>query len=435
MLARSLVKVAMALGLVATSVLGYAVSASAKQIYMPTVSHEMALWHTAALNGDSNAAAALNASNGGPKSVQPPAPPCPESGQLPSPLSNCGLPEFPAAGTPYPGNMAYWGGPVEAHPHVYLIFFGWGEKGAFPANEPCSAESIVEGTIKTSLPCDPQHAGKYMADWVHQLGGTQWAGTSTQYYETKTDSANNPYNQYISNDSNVLKGIWVDDANPTSAKITYTDMATEAQRAAAHFHVSNLTDANFVIAQPANFSDPLAASDGYCAFHDYTLPNIEGGIYNKVEPGIAYTNMPYVLDINSGGFNECGENLVNSDARGMLDGFSIVLGHEIEETITDPGAEDLVTDSSGNQTIYGGWYDALDANENGDKCAWVGDNLAGGLGSPDPNVLPIPGAVGDIKGNAGDRFAVQSLWSNQAAEGLGYCAGAGTDLPQPVPPL
>jgi hypothetical protein len=47
-------------------------------------------------------------------------------------------------------------------------------------------------------------------------------------------------------------------------------------------------------------------------------------------------------------------------------------------------------------------------------------------------VTPIPGALGDIKGNQGTTFAVQSLWSNQAAAGAGYCAGAGTDLPLPT---
>ena len=46
-------------------------------------------------------------------------------------------------------------------------------------------------------------------------------------------------------------------------------------------------------------------------------------------------------------------------------------------------------------------------------------------------MLPIPGAMGDIKGNSGTTFAVQSLWSNEAAAGTGYCAGAGTDLPAP----
>jgi hypothetical protein len=58
--------------------------------------------------------------------------------------------------------------------------------------------------------------------------------------------------------------------------------------------------------------------------------------------------MPYALSIDSGGANVCGENAVNSGAAGRLDGFSIVLGHEIEETVTDPGAEDIL--GSGTST-------------------------------------------------------------------------------------
>jgi serine protease len=137
--------------------------------------------------------------------------------------------------------------------------------------------------------------------------------------------------------------------------------------------------------------------------------------------------MPYQLVINSNGANVCGENFVNGGATGKLDGFSIVLGHEIEETVTDPGAEDVLGGAGlGNQKFLGGWYDTIDADENGDKCAWVGTLLDGG-GTPD--VMPIPGAVGNITGNRGTTFPVQSLWSNHAAAGLGYCAGAGTDLP------
>jgi serine protease len=134
--------------------------------------------------------------------------------------------------------------------------------------------------------------------------------------------------------------------------------------------------------------------------------------------------MPYVLAINSGGANVCGENAVNSGADGKLDGVSIVLGHEIEETVTDPGAEDVIGTGTSAQQI-GGWYDPIDANENGDKCAWVGENLLTAQGPPEP----VPGAIGDVTGNAGGTFAVQSLWSNESAEGAGYCAGAGTDLP------
>jgi hypothetical protein len=93
-----------------------------------------------------------------------------------------------------------------------------------------------------------------------------------------------------------------------------------------------------------------------------------------------------------------------------------------------PGAAHVPGGSSvNNQTYLGGWYDTADANENGDKCAWVGENLRTGQGPPEP----IYGALGDIQGNAGTTFAVQSLWSNQANAGTGYCAGAGTDSPVP----
>jgi hypothetical protein len=333
--------------------------------------------------------------------------------------------------------MAYWGGHVQTDPKVYIVYWGWGEPGAIPANQPCSPETIHEGAISATLACDPDGAGKYMADFVHQPGGTPWAGTTTQY--SQTDSAGNK--QFITNPTNQLGGIWVDDSNdasglartlssnPPGPSNTYTDLAAEAARAVHQFGITDLSNSDIVIAQPPNFSDPNALSTGYCAFHDYTQPKLEGGIYDGVEQGIAYTNMPYALAINSNGSNVCGENAVNSGAAGRLDGFSIVLGHEIEETNTDPGAEDVQGGSGlNNQQYLGGWYDPADANENGDKCAWVGEPLVSGL--PDqPNVTPIPGAMGDIKGNQGGTFAVQSLWSNDSAGGTGYCAGAGTDLP------
>jgi hypothetical protein len=418
----------------AAGLLGVAApAASAKPIIMPTVQREIQMQHQI-LN--QHVFAPMGA-------LQPPAPPCPENGKLPSPFSNCGLPEFPATTLPYPGNMAYWGGHVQVNPRVYVVYWGWGQKGAFPASQPCRAEKLAEGTITATLRCDPAGAGRYMANFVYQLGATQWAGEQTQYYQTVKDSAGQPYNQHITNPANQLGGIWVDDANsirglpktsgsnPAGPTNTYTDLAAEAARAVTHFHITDLANADIVVAQPANYSDPNALSTGYCAFHDYTYPGFGGGIYNHLPKGISYTNMPYALSINSSGFNVCGENAVNSGAAGKLDGFSIVLGHEIEETVTDPGAEDI-TGSGTSTNNLGGWYDSVDANENGDKCAWVGESL----GAPgEPAVTPIPGALHNIKGNHGQTFAVQSLWSNQAAEGAGYCAGAGNDLPQPVPPL
>jgi serine protease len=384
--------------------------------------------------------------------IYPNALPCPENGLLPnspgSPLSlsNCGLPETPATTLPFLGPMAYWGGSVQTQPKEYLVLWGWGQKGAF-GSQPCHSEAINEGSTSAALPCDPDGAGKYMADFIHQMNGTPWAGVQSQYFQTDASG----HQTYINENGNMLAGVWVDDThsgdlsktlatNPAGPTNTYTQLATEATRAAAHFGVKGaaLTNANFIIAQPPKFSDPNALNSGYCAFHDFTEPASPGNTYynyRTVGRHIAYTNMPYTLAITTGGQNDCGANAVNSGARGKLDDFSIALGHEIQETATDPGAEDIVGNvTTGSQTYYGGWYDIADANENGDKCAYVGTPLTEALGLPSvsglPTTVPIPGAMGNMTGNAGGTFAVQSLWSNASAGGLGYCAGvASSDLP------
>jgi serine protease len=413
----------MSLAVALAGALGCAGVASASPIVMPTIAQRL------------QQEPAIHAAD---QALTPPAPPCPESGNLPAPFSNCGLPETPATSLPFMGNMAYWGGPVQVHPKEYIVYWGWGEPGAFPG-QTCSPEGISEGSISATLACDPDGAGKYMADFVSQMGGTSWAGVSTQYYESSSSGRQN-----VSNDPNVLAGIWVDDSNnitglpkttataPAGSGNTYYDLAAEAQRAIAHFGITDLADANIIIAQPPAYSDPNAVSTGYCAFHDFTDTRVPANSYYKgpdITQAFSYTNMPYALAIDSGGVNVCGENAVNTGPSGKLDGFSIVLGHEIEETITDPGAESVVG-PSGSPTHLGGYYDTLDANENGDKCAWVGLDPATGQGPP----VPVPGALGNITGNAGGTFAVQSIWSNTANAGTGYCAGAVTDSPLPNGP-
>jgi hypothetical protein len=383
-----------------------------------------------------------------PASLTPPAVPCPENGDLPStPVTGpCGVTELPATRLPLMGNMAYYGGAIDVHPRVYIVYWGWGEKGAWPSTDKCAAESITEGTLTADLPCDPNGSGKYFANFVYQMSDTQWAGVSDQYYQTVPVSGGTT-NQYVdTSDPHWLKGIWVDDtnsitglpktsgSNPAGPTNTYTDLAAEAGRAVKYFESkrqltpSELADSNIVVMQPYNYSDPNAVSTGYCAFHDWVAKGFESDIYDPKytdgEQGFAYTNLPDLLAINSSGVNVCGQDAVNPAPQGENDGFSIAGGHEIQETITDPGAEDI--SGSGTSVQYlGGWYDTVDADEIGDKCAWVGENPA----TDQEPVLPIPGAMGDIKGNGGGTFAVQSLWSNAAAGGAGYCAGAGTDLP------
>jgi hypothetical protein len=300
----------------------------------------------------------------------------------------------PVAGEPAPVNMAYFGGHVQVTPKVYLVFWGWGQAGAFDHTTP-------------GMPAnDPDGAAQQMTSFIGAAGGTAWTNVSTQYYEL-----DNGQPVYIQNPGNILAGTWYDDTNPIHDNVTGLELAQEAQRAVAHFGVTDLANSQFVIAQPQKFNEAgFNSGAGYCAWHDYTQPQY----YPGVQPGISFTNMPYVLNSGAG----CGENSVNTGYyQGRLDGFTIVLGHEVEETITDPGAEDVI-----NGQNLGGWYDYA-AYENGDKCAWVG--YTEGLASPSV----VPGGVNAITGNDGKQYAVQSLWSNNSAAGAGYCAGAGDDLP------
>jgi serine protease len=300
----------------------------------------------------------------------------------------------PVAGEPAPVNMAYFGGHVQVTPKIYLVFWGWGQSGAFDHST-------------AGMPAnDPDGAAARMTAFVKAMGGTAWAGSQTQYYETV-----NGQNVYIQNPQNVFGGVWYDDTNPIHNNVSGLELAQEAQRAVAHFGVTDLDNSQFVIAQPQMFNEAgFNAGVGYCAWHDYTQPQY----YPGVQPGISFTNMPYVLNSGAG----CGENSVNTGYfAGRLDGFTIVMGHEIEETITDPGAEDVI-----NGVNLGGWYDYA-AYENGDKCAWVG--YTEGIAPP----YSVPGGLNNIVGNDGKLYPVQSLWSNDSAGGVGYCAGAGDDLP------
>jgi hypothetical protein len=294
-----------------------------------------------------------------------------------------------ALGVPAMGNMAYFGGPVQTAPKIYLVFWGWGQAGAF------------DHTTAGMPANDPDGAAARMTAFVHALGGTAWAGSQTQYYEVGAGGAQS----HITNPADQFGGVWYDDANTIHNNVSGQELAQEAARAAGHFGVTDLKNAQFVIAQPQRYNEAgFNSGAGYCAWHDYT----QASSYPGVTPGIAFTNMPYVLNSGTG----CGESSVNPGAAGRLDGFTIVMGHEIEETVTDPGAE-----SAG----VGGWYD-VQGWENADKCAWVGYTGVAPASS-------VPGGLQSITGNDGRQYPIQTLWSNDAAAGAGYCAGGSNDLP------
>ena len=85
--------------------------------------------------------------------------------------------------------------------------------------------------------------------------------------------------------------------------------------------------------------------------------------------------MPYITDAGP----NCGENFINAGPAGLLDGVSIVGGHEQAEAITDPNPPT-------------GWSGG--SGEIGDLCAWAS------------NSTDITLATGT--------FAVQPLWSDVA---------------------
>jgi len=130
----------------------------------------------------------------------------------------------------------------------------------------------------------------------------------------------------------------------------------------AHFGITDLANANINhrASRPV-LSDPNALLAGVLRVPRLHLPGRRvGGRYNGVQQGIAYSNIPYQLAGQTpGGANVCGENAVKHrrarQARRQLDRPSVTRSRE---TVTDPGAEDVV--GSGG-THVGGWYDTVDA--------------------------------------------------------------------------
>jgi len=174
----------------------------------------------------------------------------------------------------------------------------------------------------------------------------------------------------------VLAGTWNDTGAVVPAAATYSQLASEALRAAAHF--GNTTpasnrNAQYVIVSPkGTHPDGFGAGGGFCAWHSYVSTSAGD---------IAFTNLPYLPDSGV----SCGVNFVNPGSAGVLDGVSIVEGHEYAETITD-------------QNPSGGWLDNQGL-ENADKCAWVNSG---------------PGRAQNVPLATGT-FAMQSTWSNDGS--------------------
>src|SRR3954462_11018088 len=197
-----------------------------KRILLAAVALVMLLATALMLAGGASADASVPA---------PPPPKSPDAGKMqtrplqPPPIC-CSPVGPPVAGEPAPVNMAYFGGHIQVQPKIYLVFWGWGQAGAFDHTTP-------------GMPAnDPDGAATRMTAFVKAMGGTAWAGSQTQYYEL-----DNGQEVHIQNPANVFGGAWYDDANPTHHSVTGLELAQEAQRAVAHFGITDLHDSQIVI--------------------------------------------------------------------------------------------------------------------------------------------------------------------------------------------
>jgi serine protease len=297
----------------------------------------------------------------------------------------------PAAAATSVNNVNYGGGDstdgigvTTGDERVFLVFFGsqWG-------TQTTSGPNMIFSN-------DPSGEAPYVQDLFRGLGtgNDEWSGLMTQYCQNvaagrQTCPASAPHVAYPH--SGALAGVWYDNSAKSPAKATGDQLGQAAIAAAAHF--GNTTpaanrDASYVILSPHG-TDPDQYKQGdFCAWHDYTGdPGLDGSIGALSPPYIPFTNMPYVTDVGA----SCGENFVRSGQAGLLDGVSIVVGHEYAETITD-------------QEPPAGWVDSS-GEEVADKCAWkqTGDGKVA--------LLSLPTGT----------FAMQGIWANNASGGQGGC--------------
>lgn len=277
-------------------------------------------------------------------------------------------------------------GVTSGTPKVYVVVYGnqWGTTG-------------TDASGNTTLSNDPVSAVPYLQKLFKGLGtgGELWSGVMTQYCDGPLVSSGAtfcpsgaPLIGYPSGGN--LAGVWYDNSVASPSQATGAQLAQEAIKAAQHF--GNTTAASNRYAQYVILSPTGTHPDGFntttgnfCAWHDW---NGDQSVTSPVGD-IAFTNMPYVYDMGS----SCGTGSVNgATAQGKLDGFSIVLGHEYAELVTDQNPAGGWTNHTGNATYNG--------QENGDECAWI----TTGQGATQNVVM----------GNG--TYAMQSTWSNDTNE-------------------
>jgi hypothetical protein len=243
--------------------------------------------------------------------------------------------------------LIYHAGQVGNTPEVYLSLWGSDWNGA-------GYQSTID----------------YLQGFFGNVGGSPWLGVTSQYCSGTIPgfaACGGDSFTSVGNSTGQLKATWVDTHRLSYSTPSFKcgrsfagdcDVMAAATRAASHFGPLP-SGAVVLVFTPSGRSQPGFVANGWCAYHGATTS------------GVVFGYIPYMPD--AGG--SCGRNAVSGG--GILDGFSIVGGHEYAEAITDPYPDT-------------GWIDSSGA-EDAEKCAWSGLTSISLAGRP---------------------YAVQPTWSN-----------------------
>jgi serine protease len=295
-----------------------------------------------------------------------------------------------AAPTASTGILSYGGaisgvGVLSGQSKVYAVFYGsqWGTQ-----------TTDANGNMKFSN--DSAGAAGAVQQMFKGIGtnGELWSAELTQWCDgsgvaSGATSCPSTGVNFIPYQQNVFAGAYYDNTVASPSQATAAQLGEEANKAAAHF--GNTTAASnryayYIILSPTgvnpdNYKSP---TQGYCAWHDYSADAGSTTPYGQ----LAFSNQPYNIDVGA----SCGVGFVNSP--GTLDGYTMTLGHEWHEMMSD-------------QYPAGGWTNhtggTYNGQENSDECAWIAAGSAGGAAN-------ITFATGT--------FSEQASWSNDT----GNCA-------------
>jgi hypothetical protein len=282
-----------------------------------------------------------------------------------------------------PKTLSYGGGVdgigvQSGHSKVYLVFYGtqWG------------TQTTSNGI--SSFSGDANHAAEAAQNMFKGIGTNNelWSADLTQWCDgpnVATGATSCPSNAaFVPYQSGgVLSGVWYDNSKASPSAATATQLGQEAVSAAGHF--GNTTAASnryayYVILSPHG-TNPDNYQGQYCAWHDW---NGDAGVTSPYGD-IAFSNQPYNIDSGAG----CGVNFVNSGSAGTLDGYTMTLGHEWHEEMSD-------------QNPAGGWTNhtggTYNGQENSDECAWLAAGTTGG--------------AANISFGSFGTYAEQASWSN-----------------------